>query len=588
MSHDESSTTELPRAPFSVLNDIISGFLVFLIAMPLCLAIAKASNYPPIAGIWTAVIGGVLCGFLSNSPLTIKGPAAGLIVIVAGSVSDFSEMIKSDFTRLAPLNAQVDDQLAKSTETASEADREAKRAALADEQVLYEAFRLSIGVGVVSGLVQVAFGLLKLGKVIDFFPLPAVHGMLASIGIIIIAKQSYFMLGVKPPEGADPLQLLGYLPMHAQEAIPWIAFIGIVSLVILFFFYFAPIRVLKKIPAQLVVLIFAILAPILLAAANIYELDLKYFVSLPNVLAAPSSAFAFPDFSGVLTLVGAKYLVLFALIGSLESLLSARAIDMLDPWKRKTNMDRDLIAVGVCNTLAGLIGGLPMISEIVRSSANINNGGQTSKANRFHGLFLLAFVLLFPALIQQIPLACLAAMLVFTGYRLASPNEFVKTYQIGIPQLIVFVGTIIVTLATDLLIGILAGVVIKIVINAVSGTPIASTFVAPVKTKTDGSGVRRIEISKSAVFSNWMGLQNKIVCEGFDKIVIVDLSDTRIVDHSVMEKLHDLESDFRRCGGELKVTGLERHKAASSHPTATRRKLPLPPGGNPFEKQSLV
>lgn len=587
MSHDEESKTQTPLAPFSVFNDIFSGFLVFLIAMPLCLAIAKASGYPPVAGIWTAVIGGLLCGFLSNSQLTVKGPAAGLIVIVAGSIVEFSELIKNDDARLEQLNAQVDGQLAKSMEATPQANPEELRGAILEEHVLFQAYRLSLGIGVVSGLVQIAFGLFKLGKVIDFFPLPAVHGMLASIGIIIIAKQSYVMLGVKPPDHADPLQLLGYLPMHAQEAIPWIAFIGLVSLVILFSFYFTSIKILKKIPAQLVVLIFAILAPIVLAAWNVFELDLKYFVPLPNVLAAPSTAFAFPDFSGVFTLLGLKTLVLFALIGSLESLLSARAIDMLDPWKRKTNMDRDLMAVGFSNSLAALIGGLPMISEIVRSSANINNGGQTSKANRFHGLFLLAFVLLFPGLIQKIPLTCLAAMLVFTGYRLASPNEFVKTYQIGVPQLIVFVGTIIVTLATDLLIGILAGVLIKIIINAFSGTPITSTFMAPVKTNTAEDGARRVQISKSAVFSNWMGLHSKIVCEGLDKIVIVDLSDTRIVDHSVMEKLHDLTVDFRQAGGELKIIGLEQHKPLTDHPTATRRKLPFPAGRNPFEKQSL-
>ncbi len=588
MNHDAGSKTEMPRLSFSVFNDLISGFLVFLIAMPLCLAIAKASGYPPIAGIWTAVIGGIVCSFLSNSPLTIKGPAAGLIVIVAGSITGFSDLIKNDPARLGQLNAQVDLQMVKSLEITPEADPEKLRAVLLEEQLFHRAYRLSIGVGVASGLLQIAFGLFKLGKVIDFFPLPAVHGTLASIGIIIIAKQSYVMLGVKPPDNADPLQLLGYLPVHAQEAVPWIAFIGLVSLAILFYFYFTTFKLLKKIPAQLVVLIFAILAPIVLASLNIYELDLTYFVRLPNVLAAPSSAFAFPDFSGVFTWVGLETLVLFAMIGSLESLLSARAIDMLDPWKRKTNMDRDLMAVGFANTLTALIGGLPMISEIARSSANINNGGQTRKANRFHGLFLLAFVLLFPGLIQQIPLTCLAAMLIFTGYRLASPNEFVKTYQIGAPQFIVFVGTIIVTLLTDLLVGILAGVCLKVVVNAFSGTPITSTFVAPVKTNTAEDGGRRVEISKSAVFSNWMGVRNKIVCEGYQKIVIVDLSGTRIVDHSVMEKLHDLSEDFRQAGGELKVIGLEQHEPVSDHPTATRRKLPLPPGRNPVEKRSLV
>jgi len=562
MSHEESLKTDEVPPGFSIQKDIFSGFLVFLIAMPLCLAIAKACGYPPISGIWTAVIGGLLCSFLSNSQLTIKGPAAGLIVIVAGSVAEFGELFETD---------------------------------------AFGAFKLSLGIGVVSGLIQIAFGLFKLGKIIDFFPLPAVHGMLASIGIIIISKQSYIMLGIDAPKGAEALQLLADLPGNLSKMVPPIAFIGVISLIILFFFFFLPIKAIKRVPAQLVVLIFAVLTGmyfdldhehLYLFPNSVFDPDHpleyiigpRFLVDMPEVLRKPSEAFFFPDFRGVFTLVGMKFLLLFSLIGSLESLLSAKAIDILDPWKRKTDMNRDLMAVGAANTFCALIGGLPMISEIVRSSANINNGAQTSKSNRFHGLFLLAFVLLLPNLIHEIPVASLAAMLVFTGYRLASPNEFVKTYQIGIPQLMVFIGTIIVTLATDLLVGILAGVFIKIVVNAWSGTPLTSTFVAPVKTKTEDDGARRMEISKSAVFSNWMGLRTKIISGGLDKKVVIDLSDTRIVDHSVMEKLHELEMDFKASGGELKITGLEAHKPVSDHPTATRRKLPLPPGGNPFQK----
>ena len=535
----------------TLLKDLVAGFLVFLIAMPLCLAIARASGYPPICGIWTAVMGGIVCSFITDSQLTIKGPAAGMIVIVLGSVTDFAKLYELD---------------------------------IKDPAQAIEAFKYSIGIGVVAGAIQVIFGLLRFGKIIDFFPMAAVHGMLASIGLIIISKQAYPMLGIKPTPDVEPLHLLAELPGKLSETIPAVSTIGLTSLAILFSFFFLPIKALKKIPSQLVVLLVAVPLTLFLApVANFYQdATNKGFISVPNVIADPSSAFYFPYFAGILTPIGLKYLVLFCLIGSLESMLSAKAIDLLDPLHRKSNMDRDLMAVGVANSAVALIGGLPMISEIVRSSANINNGAQTRASNRFHGIFLLLFVLLLPGLINMIPLAALAAMLVFTGYRLASPNEFVKTYQIGAQQLIVFVGTIIVTLATDLLVGILSGVLIQLVLNAWNGTPLLSTFSAPVKVENNDSGIRKIEISKSAVFSNWISLRSRIVEEGFGSKVLVDLSQTKVVDHSVMEKLHELEKDFHAAGGELKVTGLDSHKAESDHPTATRRKLALPANGKPW------
>jgi MFS superfamily sulfate permease-like transporter len=543
----------------SLIKDFLAGFLVFLIAMPLCLAIAKASGYPPISGIWTAVVGGVFCSFFSNSQLTIKGPAAGLIVIVAGSVTELGQIFDTD-----PL----------------------------------QAFRLSLGIGVISGLVQVVFGLFRLGRIIDFFPLAAVHGLLASIGIIIFSKQAYIMLGIDAPKGADPLLLLAYLPGSLSQNVPPIAFIGICSLCILFFFYFVPSGYLKRVPAQLVVLVFAVYAGLLFNLDKnhtylwpnsffdpehplAYEIGPRFLVDMPEVLKNPSEAFFLPDFRGVLTWVGLKYIILFSVIGSLESLLSTKAIDLLDPWKRKTNMDRDLMAVGLANTTVAFIGGLPMISEIVRSSANINNGARTRAANRFHGLFLLAFVLILPNLIHEIPVASLAAMLVFTGYRLASPDEFVKTYKIGVQQLVVFLGTIITTLATDLLIGIATGVLIQMFLNYINGAPLACTFSSTVReADSDGDG-KRIEVGYAAVFSNWMIIRAKIIEAGITNKVVVDLAKAKVVDHSVMEKLHELEKDFQAAGGKLSLTGLESHKPESDHPTATRRRLEPPIGMKP-------
>ena len=186
-----------------------------------------------------------------------------------------------------------------------------------------------------------------------------------------------------------------------------------------------------------------------------YSVGPEFLVNVPANL---FDAITFPDFSGVATGTGVKYIIMFALIGSLESLLSAKAVEQIDPWHRKTNHDRDLLAVGVGNTLAALVGGLPMISEIVRSKANIDNGARTRFANLFHGVFLLLFVALVPAWIHQIPLAALAAMLVFTGFRLASPQAFVHMYHVGREQLVIFVATIIGVLATDLLVGIAIGI----------------------------------------------------------------------------------------------------------------------------------
>jgi MFS superfamily sulfate permease-like transporter len=264
---------------------------------------------------------------------------------------------------------------------------------------------------------------------------------------------------------------------------------------------------------------------------------------------------------------------MYALIGSLESMLSAKAIDLVDPWKRKTNLNRDLVGVGIANTVAAMIGGLPMISEIVRSKANIDSGARTRFADLWHGIFLLAFVALLPFAIHRIPNAALAAMLVYTGFRLASPREFINVLHTGTEQLIVFVTTIIGVLVTDLLIGIGIGVAVKLLIHAYNGVPLNSLFKAYLEVEDADENTSIIRASQSAVFSNWIPFQREINQLGRvqRRHLIIDLSNTKLVDHSTMEKLNHLKEDFDSEGLSLQIIGLESHVQLSGHANAARR-----------------
>lgn len=537
-----TTTTQVPRGTIEGLRkywtaDLVSGFLVFLIALPLCLGISLACGYPAMAGIFTAIIGGVLSAFISDSELTIKGPAAGLIVIAIGCVTDFG------FT------------------------------AGRDPEADFDAYRLALGVGVAAGVIQILLGLFRTGVLGEFFPSAAVHGLLASIGIIIIAKQLPVTLGLSS-EGA-PLELLAKIPEFIMNMNPIIALIGGISLLIMFGHPLLKIPMLKKIPAPMIVLFITVplgmhfevsQARTYAYGSGMFDLGPQFLVDVPlNMF----SAIAFPDFSGVATATGAKYIILFALIGSLESLLSSKAIDQIDPYKRKTNQDRDLLAVGIGNTVAAFVGGLPMISEIVRSKANIDNGAKTRFANMFHGLCLLAFVALLPSLINQIPLAALGAMLVFTGFRLASPKEFVHMYHVGREQLVIFVSTVVGVLATDLLVGIGIGIFVKVLIHLKNRAPVASLLRLNAQVEREGESAK-ITVKDSAVFSTWIPLKKRLEGVRDCKRVSLDLSDTRLVDHTVMHNLSDMEKEFQEHNSTLVIQGLESHQKLSDYPTAAR------------------
>ncbi|TAN48332.1 MAG: SulP family inorganic anion transporter [Methylococcaceae bacterium] len=523
--------------------DALSGFLVFLIALPLCLGIAMASGFPPMGGIISAIVGGILVSRLNGSFVTINGPAAGLIVVVLGAVQSLGQ----------------GDAMA--------------------------GYRYTLAAIVVASVLQTLMGLCKAGRLSAFFPASVVHGMLAAIGIIIMAKQIHVMLGVKP-EAQELIETILAIPDSVLNLNPEIAIIGFVGLGLLITWSLIKSPLLKMIPAPLLVVavgmalerwfdldhehVYMFLPDQAFLPHHEFTIGPRFLVSIPDDFL---SGFYFPDFGKIATLEFWTAVVSICLVGSLESLLSAAAVDKLDTCKRYSDLNRDLAAVGIGNVICGLLGGLPMIAEIVRSSANVNNGAKTGWANFFHGTFLLVFVAVFPHVIHEIPLASLAALLVYTGFRLASPREFAKTMEIGWEQLSLFVITIIGILATDLLIGVFIGIAAKFVLHLLRGVSVGNLFKIfyTVDEKADGGYVVKIE--GSAVFSNFIALKSAIAELPEGKQVLFDLSETYLIDHTVMEFVDHYCHDYQARGGVCVIQGLDNHKAYSSHPLAARKRV---------------
>lgn len=515
---------------FNVMNELSSGFIVSLLALPLSLGIASASDFPnPLYGILTAIIGGIIVGVFSGARLTIKGPAAGLIVICAGSIAAFG-------------GGEI-------------------------------GWQMTLGAIFIAALFQIIFGVLKLGKLSDFFPLAAVHGMLAAIGLIVISKQIHILLGVNPlnAEGKpmiEPFELIESLPSTfalIQQHMN-IVIVGVISLAIALFIPMIRISWMKKIPTPIIVLAIAI--PLGLAL----HLDQQQGALLTFNKPFMDIVRFHVSFAGLQQpILFFEYVLLFSLIGSLESLLTAKAIDMVDPMKMKSDYNRDLIAVGGGNLLSSLFGGLPMIAEVARSTNNVNNGAKTKWANVFHGLFLLVFMLAMVPVLQLIPKASLSAILIVVGIKLAHPKEFIHMYRIGKEQLIIFLVTIICTLAIDLLVGIGAGILSKLLINAYYTKSLSKNFGLDVEVNDDIENITILHINKTAVFTNIISLKKLIQSLHDTKHVVLECSNTVFIDHTAMSSLVQIKEDFEAEGRILEFRGLEALTPHSDYPLSARK-----------------
>lgn len=527
-------------------SDVVSGFIIFLIALPLSLGIALASGAPPIAGIITAIVGGMLVSLLSGSYVTINGPAAGLIVIVLGAI-----------------------------EALGEGDPAA-------------GYRYALAVGVACGVLQIILGLLRAGVMTGFFPLSVVHGMLAGIGVIIMARQFHVALGTTA-EAHVPWSILHGLnpiisiPGSLARVNPYAAIIGLVCIVIMLLWPKLK-SVARFVPAPLAAATVGVVLGIAfdLGTARSYtlfgqqaELGPRLLLDLPE--GGLLGGLTTPDFSRIFTLTSIRWIIAYTFVASLESLLTASAIDKLDPYKRRSNFNREFIGKGIGNTVSSLAGGLPMIAEVVRSSANVFNGAKTRWSNFFHGVFILLFVGLFPRQLEMIPLAALAGILIVVGWRLAHPRQFVEAARIGKEELLFMLVTIIVVVAEDLLVGVVLGVIVGLVTALVRGTSLGNLFKPDITVWNDpATSEPVVRFAKALGFGNFIGIRKRLDELQDGRRVVLDFTEVQLVDHTVVERLHDFEEEYERKGGHVVKRGLDGLLKVSEHPLAAMRRMPAP------------
>lgn len=514
-------------------SDLLAAVSVSLVALPLALGIAVASGVSPMAGILSAIIGGVVTTFVRGGHLAINGPAAGLIAVILGG--------------LVVLEGNINYVLAAI---------------------------------VVSGGIQIVLGVLKMGRFAKLLPSSVLHGILAAIGVIIIAKQAPYALGTT--SNADTvIGTLVDLFYKLPEANPFVFLVALVGILILVFYKRINNKFIHSIPAPMWVLLLAL--PMVFGFdffnehsisffGNSYGVGPKLLIDIPD---DPLDCIMHPDFGMIGTMAFWVTVLSITTIASLETLASARAVDKLDPYKRTTNLNKDLVGVGISTMISGALGGLPIITVIVRSTVNVNSNAKTKWSNLYHGIFLILFVLILAPVLRSVPLAALAAILIHTGFKLASPQVFKHAYDQGAEQLFFISSTLIITLFTDLLYGIMGGILITLVSHMLlARVGFLSFFKMVYRSRSKvyrlENGTYDVKLKGVANFLFALKLDKLLQKIPIGSIVSIDLSQTRLVDLSIMENMIEFKRLQDNNGGNVKLIGLGNHVASTNHNRALK------------------
>jgi MFS superfamily sulfate permease-like transporter len=483
-------------------KDGLAGLIVFLIALPLCLGIAQASGAPPFSGIVAGIIGGILVGSLSSSHQSVSGPAAGLIAIVVGALA------------IMPFNF----------------------------------FLCAV---MIAGAVQLILGLVKAGGIANYFPSNVIEGMLAGIGLTIIIKESTNAVGVDKQalsEGETGFQWTDVTDA-IQHVQPIAVIISAVGLTILGLWLTTPFRKVRLVPAGLLVVLFGtLLNEILIAKGSPLALGDTHLVKMnvPSNIDEFLGQFTLPDFAGFANKQVWITGVVIAAVASIETLLCIEATDKLDPMKRYTSGNTELRAQGIGNIISGLIGGLPITSVIVRSSANINAGARSKLSTIIHGILLLVCAASIPALLNHIPKASLAAILLFTGYRLCRPSVFRHMWKEGgVTQFVPFVVTVIAVVSLDLLKGVGIGLIISILFMLRQNIRIP--FYYQRSTYSNGDLIK-LTLAQEVSFLNKASIKQTLENLPINSSVIIDASLTEYIDFDVLDlirEFHDTKAPLK-------------------------------------------
>tara|TARA_R110001592_G_scaffold363221_3_gene681646 strand:+ start:43607 stop:45241 length:1635 start_codon:yes stop_codon:yes gene_type:complete len=536
-----------PSFAASLKSDFPASIVVFLVALPLCLGIALASGAPLFSGIIAGIVGGIVVGAISGSSLGVSGPAAGLAVLVAEAIRELGTNAEGVFD-------------------------------------LNLGFQYFLVAGLIAGIIQVILGLAKAGIIGYFFPTSVIKGMLAGIGITLILKQIPHALGYdKNPEGAwdfyqiDGRNTFSEILYSFQNFSEGAIIITLVSVAVLLLWQNKAIqsnKILKLIPGPLLAVASGIGINYFFGVSvmdwfldnektigpdgQVLFNNHRVFIEGPDSSKPYFGLLTFPDFSILsnprIYIIG----ITMAIVASLETLLSVEATDKLDPYKRTTPTNRELFAQGAGNIVSSLIGGLPVTQVIVRSSANVNAGGKTKNSALLHSVILMVFVLALPQLLNLIPLACLAAVLLLVGYKLASIKLFVKMYKDGWNQFVPFVVTILMIVFTNLLYGIVAGLIVAIFY--ILRTNFRNAFYAHYKeTKQDAQHphTQTIEFGEVVSFFNKANLQDKLCRIPENSEVIIDGSKSNMIDYDILDLLNDFEVSAQTKGIKVKFVNIK-------------------------------